>query len=213
MSWSVYDMYGSKKYLNRNEIITFLSLAKRKSFQIYAFCRLLCETGCRISEGLAVSHNRLDLSGPTVIFESLKKRRRGIFRRVPISDELSKILIKIPVKVLGDKIWPWARNTAWRYVSGLLHEAGIVGRHACPKGLRHGFAVSALGAGAPLNLVQIWLGHANISTTSIYAVALGPEEREIAERVWTRLYDDELYKNSKPFMIGFQNPPITNYRR
>ena len=52
------------------------------------------------------------------------------------------------------------------------------------KGLRHSFAVHALRCGVPLNLVQRWLGHANIATTTIYANVVGPEEREMAGRMW-----------------------------
>ena len=37
----------------------------------------------------------------------------------------------------------------------------------------------------PLNLLQRWLGHADIATTAIYADAMGPEERAIAARMWS----------------------------
>ena len=32
---------------------------------------------------------------------------------------------------------------------------------------------------------QRWLGHAQLSTTAIYAEAIGQEEQEIAARIWT----------------------------
>ena len=38
--------------------------------------------------------------------------------------------------------------------------------------------------GIPLNLVQRWLGHAQLSTTAIYADAVDEEERNIAGRLW-----------------------------
>jgi len=40
-------------------------------------------------------------------------------------------------------------------------------------------------AGIPLNLVQKWLGHAQLTTTAIYANAVGAEEKDIARRMWT----------------------------
>jgi integrase/recombinase XerD len=44
--------------------------------------------------------------------------------------------------------------------------------------------VAAVSAGIPLNLIQKWLGHAQLSATAIYANALGTEEKDIARRMW-----------------------------
>lgn len=74
--------------------------------------------------------------------------------------------------------------TGYRHVRAVMEAAGIEGQQASPKGLRHGFAVAALEAGVPINLVQRWLGHAHWSTTAIYADVIGPEERGFAERLW-----------------------------
>jgi integrase/recombinase XerD len=65
-----------------------------------------------------------------------------------------------------------------------LQVAGLDGVAASPKGLRHGFGVAAVTAGIPLNLVQKWLGHAQLSTTAVYANAVGDEEKDIARRMW-----------------------------
>jgi integrase/recombinase XerD len=78
-----------------------------------------------------------------------------------------------------------SRATAWRQIKALLRQAGIgQGAAATPKGLRHGFGVAAVTAGIPLNLVQRWLGHAQLSTTAIYADAVGAEEKSIAAKMW-----------------------------
>ena len=65
-----------------------------------------------------------------------------------------------------------------------MRQAGLKGVPASPKGLRHGFGVAAVSAGIPLNLVQKWLGHAQFSTTAVYADAVGTEEQDIARRMW-----------------------------
>ncbi len=65
-----------------------------------------------------------------------------------------------------------------------LKAAKIAGPHATPKGLRHGFGVKAVTSGIPLNMVQKRLGHAQLSTTSIYAEAVGAEAKQIAARMW-----------------------------
>jgi site-specific recombinase XerD len=68
----------------------------------------------------------------------------------------------------------------------VIQDAGIQeGLHACPKGLRHGFGVAAVSKGIALNMVQKWLGHSQLTTTAIYANAVGEEEQSIASRMWT----------------------------
>ena len=74
--------------------------------------------------------------------------------------------------------------TAWRRVTEVMEEVAVQGPHATPKGLRHGFGVAAVSAGIPLNMVQKWLGHAQLSTTAIYADAMGAEEQDITSRMW-----------------------------
>ncbi len=63
--------------------------------------------------------------------------------------------------------------------------AGLGGIHATPKGLRHGFGIKAVTSEVPLNMTQKWLGHSRIATTAIYTNAMGPEEKQIAERMWS----------------------------
>jgi integrase len=65
-----------------------------------------------------------------------------------------------------------------------MQAAEIEGLHATPKGLRHGFGIQAVVSNVPLNLIQRWLGHARLTTTAIYADATGPEEKQLAERMW-----------------------------
>lgn len=65
-----------------------------------------------------------------------------------------------------------------------MARAGIDGGMACPKGLRHGFAVACLARKIPLPIVQRWLGHARLETTAIYLDVSGDEERDLAKRLW-----------------------------
>ena len=45
-------------------------------------------TGCRISKALALTTDRVDLAGRMIVFESLKKRRSGVYWAVPVPPEL-----------------------------------------------------------------------------------------------------------------------------
>jgi integrase/recombinase XerD len=184
-----------------------MRMAEKQGPDIHAFCWLLAETGCRISEALAITQQHIDSSSCSIVFECLKKRRRGIFRVVPISRQLTDLVGSLSVAGAGARIWPWCRMTAWRHISTLLKAAAIHGPQASPKGLRHGFAVAALGAGTPLNLIQRWLGHSDIRTTAIYAAASGPEEREIAQRLWLNYPRQEVEAVAGPAIAGRARKP------
>lgn len=154
------------------------------------FCWVLIEVGCRISEALALTCRSIDVSHGAIIVECLKKRKKGVFRGIPVSDALIQSLnshFRLRDRnsaECDERLWAWCRMTAYRYVTALMYKARIEGPHATPKGLRHGFGVAAVSAGIPLNLVQRWLGHADMRTTAIYANAGGDEERRIASRMW-----------------------------
>ena len=82
-------------------------------------------------------------------------------------------------------LWPVTRQAAHRQVVAVMRIAGIEGLQATPKGLRHSWGVAAVQAGVPLTTIAAVLGHADVSTTAIYATAVGAEHRELVARVWT----------------------------
>ncbi|MDP2619165.1 MAG: site-specific integrase [Hyphomicrobiales bacterium] len=191
--FQLYDPDGRRKYLTTAERNAFLSAAETAPREVRTFSMVLAYTGCRISEALALTADRVDLTSHTIIFETLKKRRRGIYRAVPVPPALTDALnlahaVREAQNGRGggrdQLLWPFSRTTAWRYVQEILNRAGLAGPQASPKGFRHGFGVQAVAAGIPLNLVQKWLGHAQLSTTAIYADAVGDEEHQIMEKMW-----------------------------
>ena len=184
---------GARKYLTAGERDAFLRAAEQADRQARTLCMTLAYAGCRLSEALALTADRVDLAAGVLVIESLKKRRTGIFRAVPVPPALLEALDLVHGirerqgrrgKGHGDRLWPWSRMTGWRAVHAAMVAAGLDGPHASPKGLRHGFGVAAVAAGIPLNLVQKWLGHAQLTTTTIYANAVGAEEKDIARRMW-----------------------------
>ncbi len=188
----LYDHPGQRKYLTAAERVEFLKSAKRSDSEICSFCATLAYTGTRISEVLALVPDRFDFSDDMIIIESFKKRRRGINRAVPIPQDLMNLLDELhhirrrqslPEDV-QERIWLWSRTTAWKRVKDTMSMAGLTGPWACPKGLRHCFGVTAIQNQTPINMVRKWLGHSRISTTALYADAVGDEERKIAERFW-----------------------------
>jgi integrase/recombinase XerD len=133
---------------------------------------------------LALKPDRIDRSAQLIIIESLKKRRRGVFRAVPLPISLLDALAANHDLYSNDRLWPWCRTTAWSRVKGVLEASGAPVPVRMPKALRHGFGIAGVRRGVPLNMVQKWLGHANLSTTAIYADAIGEEELALASRMW-----------------------------
>jgi integrase/recombinase XerD len=119
-------------------------------------------SGARISEALALTPASIDIESGVASITTLKRRKRGIVRQVPLPPE---VLIELdhefelrsaqldPVLANG-RIWRFSRTTAWRRVKEIMAVAGIVGMPAMPKGLRHGFCVNAIQSNVPLPLVQ-----------------------------------------------------------
>jgi integrase/recombinase XerD len=189
----LHTVNGIRKYLTAGERDAFLRAAEHADRPVRTLCMTLAYAGCRLSEALALTADRVDLASGVLVFESLKKRRIGIFRNVPVPPTLLDALDMVHGvreiqarrgKGRGMRLWPWSRMTGWRAVHAVMLAAGLEGVPASAKGLRHGFGVAAVTAGIPLNLVQKWLGHAQLSTTAVYANAVGAEEQDIARRMW-----------------------------
>jgi len=192
LGWGVllmhlYDGTGQRKYLTPAERQEFLRAAENAPRAVRTFCETLAHSGCRLSEALALTAARVDVGAGVLVFESLKKRRRGIYRAVPVPpDFLGTLQAVHDLGGLGDaRLWDWSRTTGWRRVREVMDAAAIRGLCATPKGVRHGFGIKAVASEVPLNMTQKWLGHARLATTAIYTDAMGPEEQKIAERMWT----------------------------
>jgi integrase len=187
------DAQGNRKYLTAEERTAFERAAKETDPAVRTFCLILLNTGCRISEALNLKVRNIDFAAKAVTFETLKRRKR-IFRQVPIStrllDELNLVhqlkSRQAHKKTAEEEIFTISRATASRRIDEVMQAAKIRGTAACPKGLRHGFAVACVEEKIPLNMIQKWLGHSFILTTAIYANVLGKEERSLAKGLWSK---------------------------
>jgi integrase len=182
VEWQVRDPRGRRKYLNAAERQRFLAAADDEADSDRVLCRLMAFTGCRVSEALAGTREDVDAESLAVTFRTLK-RRKLVFRSVPIPADLLAQLQSVPIDAAG-RLWPLHRTTTWRIIKRVMDRAEIVGPMATCKGLRHGFGMHAIARGVPQHLVQRWLGHASPATTAIYLDAVGIEERQFAERMW-----------------------------
>lgn len=185
----LYDHAGRRKYLTAAERERFLDAAAAcRDPKVYTLCLFLAHTGCRISEALGIKPAHIQRESAVISIISLKKRGKLLVREIPVPDEVIEILEQVhhPESMEADEpLWRMGRTSAWRHVKAVMAAAEVtLDTVATPKGLRHAFGVLGVQKGVPLNLIQRWLGHADIATTAIYTHALGPEERELAARMW-----------------------------
>lgn len=185
---SLHTPTGARKYLDAAERCRFITAAASAPLALRLLCLTLAHTGCRISEALAMTPDSLRPLEGVVAFRSLKKRSKFVVvREVPVPDAVIRDLVVLARNCTRpeDRLWSWGRVRAWQLVKAMMASAGIrAGPHATIKGLRHAFGLHAVRSGVPLNFVQRWLGHASMTTTAIYLQAVGPDEREIAARMW-----------------------------
>ena len=81
---ALYAIDGVRLYLIAGERTAFLKAAECADREDRTLCMTLTYSGCRLSEALALTVDRVDLAAGLLVFESLKKRRTGIYRAVPV---------------------------------------------------------------------------------------------------------------------------------
>jgi integrase/recombinase XerD len=142
-----------------------------------AMLETLYATGLRVSELTALRMVELSLADGFVRVVGKGSKERV----VPIGEAAraaltSHLKTARPALLRGrscDAVFPTARGAAmsrqmfWKLIRRYAHQAGIRAPLS-PHGLRHAFATHLLNHGADLRVVQVLLGHADISTTQIY---------------------------------------------
>lgn len=183
---------ANRKYLNAAERRRFLESTQRLPPHECLFCQVLAWSGARISEVLSLVPAAIDVQGGAASIATLKRRKRFVVRQVPLPPDVLNELDRLfglgeaqrDPELANERIWRFSRTTAWRRIKAVMARAKITGLPAMPKGLRHSFGVRAFQSNVPPHLVQRWLGHASLRTTSIYGDVVGPEERAFAARMW-----------------------------
>jgi len=153
------------------EVATALGLRDR------AMLEMLYATGLRVSELVALKLIEINQDmGVVRVFGKGDKERM-----VPMGEEASSWLTRylkearpaLLAQAQSDAAFVTARGTAmtrqafW-YLIKKHARAAVPGKPLSPHTLRHAFATHLLNHGADLRVVQMLLGHADISTTQIY---------------------------------------------
>ncbi|MCW8891452.1 MAG: site-specific tyrosine recombinase XerD [Sedimenticola sp.] len=142
-----------------------------------AMLEVLYATGLRVSELVGLQFNQVSLNQGLIRVIG----KGGKERLVPLGDEaidwLTRFLKTARLDLLGeqvcDDLFPTRRGAGmtrqafWYRIKKHAATAGIT-KHLSPHTLRHAFATHLLNHGADLRVVQMLLGHSDLSTTQIY---------------------------------------------
>ena len=142
-----------------------------------AMLELLYASGLRVSELVTVKVNEVSTQDGVVRVTGKGNKTRLVPMGEEAADWIDKYLKQarpeILQKRLCDAMFVTARASAmtrqafWHLIKRYALVAGIQ-KHMSPHVLRHAFATHLLNHGADLRVVQMLLGHADISTTQIY---------------------------------------------
>jgi integrase/recombinase XerD len=171
---------GLPKSLTEDDVERLLAAPDAKrvlGLRDRAMLETLYATGLRVSEliGLKIAQTRLDVGVVRVMGKGSKERL------VPLGDEAVAWLKRYHQEArpallsgkLSDAVFVTARGGAmtrqsfWHLIKRHALIAGIK-QSLSPHTLRHAFATHLVNHGADLRVVQLLLGHADISTTQIY---------------------------------------------
>lgn len=167
------------KSLSEQDIDNLLSVQNLDDSLEYrdrAMLELLYATGLRVTELVGLTMSDISLQQNVVRVTG----KGGKERLVPMGEVASEWLadyIKLHrpalLKAQSDVLFPskrgtqMTRQTFWHRIKYYATLAGIQ-CHLSPHTLRHAFATHLLNHGADLRVVQMLLGHSDLSTTQIY---------------------------------------------
>lgn len=139
---------------------------------------LLYATGLRVSELVALKLHEVSLNeGLVRVFGKGGKERLVPLGELAV-DWLDRYLADGRPQILGARLseavfvtsrgGAMSRQMFWNIVKRCARQAGMDASRLSPHVLRHAFATHLINHGADLRVVQMLLGHADISTTQIY---------------------------------------------
>lgn len=163
---------GSVERLSLEEELRFIETAYAQGGRTGLMMQTLLETGCRVSEFIALRVDDISFAERLIVIREGKGGKR---REVPIRRELAQLLqVHIAKRRTGplfqsrEKPFVYSRQRIGQMVRDIAKAADI-SKRIYPHLLRHTMATRLLNLGMGIHEVQRFLGHENISSTQIYA--------------------------------------------
>ena len=157
----------------------------------YLLVKFLYRTGGRIDEILMVRPSDVNLATNSIKMKTLKQgkdkkgNQREKYRVIPLHAELRdaymQYLLDMNISTKSEgPLFPMSRQVVDLYFKKMQDKLGFrIHAHK----FRHTFAVKAIMDNVPLNVLQQWLGHSSVFTTSIYTQITGTDTSEFMGRV------------------------------
>jgi len=155
-----------------------------------AMLELLYASGLRVSELVGLATVRVSLPDGVLRVIGKGSRERLVPFGAQAHDWIDRYLKEARTAILGGQVsdalfvtargGPMTRQMFWALVKRHAQTAGITAPLS-PHTLRHAFATHLLNHGADLRAVQLLLGHADISTTTIYTHVARERLRQLFE--------------------------------
>lgn len=153
--------------------------------RLYVLLEMLYATGLRVSELISLRRAAVMREGAFLTVTGKGNKDRVVPMNDRARDAVRAWAASLPP---GPWLFPargedghLARQVFARDLKALAARAGISSARVAPHVLRHAFASHLLAGGADLRVVQMLLGHADISTTQIYTHVLDEKLRELVE--------------------------------
>lgn len=160
--------------------------AMLKAERNYVLLELLYGTGMRISELVALLRSAIVRDASMLVVRGKGDKERMVPLNDRAKDALLSYLKKLPpgrfAFPANTKEGYLARQVFARELKQIAIDAGIDPGKISPHILRHAFASHLLERGADLRVVQVLLGHADISTTQIYTHILDERLTQLVEK-------------------------------
>jgi integrase/recombinase XerD len=166
--------------LSENEVLALLQAPDDSDpigLRDRAMLELLYACGLRVSELVGIKATEVSVHDSVVRVTGKGSKTRLVPMGAAAADWITRYLREARQAILqqrlSDALFVTSRGEAmtrqafWYLIKRYALTAGIA-KHMSPHVLRHAFATHLLNHGADLRVVQMLLGHADISTTQIY---------------------------------------------